>query len=341
MTNCEKVFEDMEEEYFERIVGRKFRQDKQLKVVMSDTIELYKGAKRVGRACDYKTNSSVIYGLSYKYNWHIENRNALSTEFEFEEIEDTELGLKKQFQKIIKRFMAEEIGIKYELRIQEEVIGQYVKWYMDIYVNGEKVYLENKNGIKMQSVVNGRCEQERYFYVLEIILPTDMEEGGRCLAIRNNLQQELDELKKRILIVKNALYVKRKKKRTGIANIVIYVYILALLLCYVWGLCYYPHICDEVEAEVVSVQSDIGHRGRRFYRTNISYQYKGDEYHNREDTRVKVEAGEKISIYVNPSNPKDVMFVDDYKLGNFWMVIAIIFLVVVVYYDYKKNRKRV
>lgn len=259
---------------------------------------------------------------------------------QFEEIEDTELGLKEQFQKIIKQFMAEEIGRKYELRIQEEVIGQYVKWYMDIFVNGKKVYFENQNGIKMQSVVNGRCEQERYFYVLEIILPTDMEEDRRCLAIRNNLQQELDKLKKRILIVQNDLYAKRKKKRIGIAMIVAYVYIAALLFCYVWRLYYYPHICDEVEAEVVSVQSDIGHKGRRFYRTNISYQYKGEEYHNNESTEVKVEVGEKVSIYVNPSNPKDVTFVDDYKLGNFYILIMVVFLVVVLYYDYKKNRKR-
>ena len=335
-----QTLEYTQKEYFEKIVGRKIRQNEQLKVVMSDTIEFYRGTKRVGRVCDYKTNSSVIYGLSYENTWHIENKNALSTEFEFEEIKDTELGLKKQFQKIIKRFMVEEIGKKYELRIQEEVIGQYVKWYMDIYVNGEKVYLENKNGIKMQSVVNGRCEQERYFYVLEIILPTDMEGDQRCLAIRNNLQQELDEIKKRILMAKKNLYSQVKKKRIGIAMIVIYAYILTLLFYFAWGLYFYAYICDEVVAEVVSVQSDIGHRGRRFYRTNISYQYKGDEYYNREDTRVKVEAGEKISIYVNPSNPNDVMFVDNYKLGNFWILIGIILLMAVVYYDYKKNRKK-
>lgn len=212
------------------------------------------------------------------------------------------------------------------------VYGYLYKW--------EKVYFENQNGIKMQSVVNGRCEQEKYFYVLEIILPTDMEEDRRCLAIRNNLQQELDELIKRILTIQNALYGQRKKKRIGIAIIVMYAYIVTLLLYFAWGLYFYPYICDEVVAEVVSVQSYIGHRGSRFYRTYISYQYKAEEYHNEESASVKVEAGEKVSIYVNPSNPKDIMFVDDYKSGNFWILIAIILSMAVVYYDYKKNRKR-
>lgn len=139
-----QTFEYTQEEYFEKIAGRKIRQGEQLRVVMSDTIEFYKGTKRVGRVCDYKTNSSVIYELSYRYDWYIENKNAISKEFEFEEIEDTDLGLKEQFQKIIKQFMAKEIGKKYELRIQEEVIGQYVKWYMDIFINGKKYILKIK-----------------------------------------------------------------------------------------------------------------------------------------------------------------------------------------------------